>query len=62
MLADATTKPDTLRVQRTATINAPPEIPPHHMEITDTAEPTRATIKLDFLSPFEAHDTAVLLG
>ena len=106
VLLYATTKPDTLRVQRTATINAPPEkiyplITDFHrwtswspyervdpamkktysgapsgkgavyewsgnsavgqgrMEITDTAEPTRITVKVDFLSPFEAHDTAV---
>ncbi len=28
------------------------------MEITDTAPPSRITIKLDFLQPFEAHHTA----
>ena len=29
------------------------------MEITDTADPTRVDIKLDFLSPFEAHNVAI---
>src|SRR5262245_20716247 len=28
------------------------------MEITDTVEPSRVTIQLDFLKPFEAHNTA----
>ena len=28
------------------------------MEITDTAPPSKVTIKLDFLKPFEAHNTA----
>lgn len=28
------------------------------MEITDTAPPSRVTIKLDFFSPFEAHNVA----
>ena len=28
------------------------------MEITDTAQPSRVTIKLDFFSPFEAHNIA----
>jgi uncharacterized protein YndB with AHSA1/START domain len=28
------------------------------MEITDTAAPSKVTIKLDFLKPFEAHNTA----
>ena len=104
VLAYAATKPDSMRVERTTTINAPPEkihplindfhswtswSPFEHvdpamkktysgaasgkgavyewsgnrdvgqgrMEIVDT-EPTRITIKLDFLSPFEAHNTA----
>ena len=28
------------------------------MEITDTAQPSRVTIKLDFFTPFEAHNVA----
>jgi hypothetical protein len=30
------------------------------MEITDTSAPSRVTIKLDFLEPFEGHNTAEL--
>ena len=106
VLAYAATRPDSMRIQRTATINAPPEkifplisdfhnwtswSPYEHidpamkksysgapngdgavyewagnsdvgqgrMEITDTAAPTRVDIKLDFISPFEAHNVTV---
>ena len=106
LLAFAATRPDSMRIQRTATINAPPEkiyplisdfhnwtswSPYEHidpamkktysgppsgkgavyewagnsdvgqgrMEITDTAEPTRVTIKLDFIAPFEGHNVTV---
>ncbi len=34
------------------------EIGTGRMEILDTARPNRVTIKLDFLKPFEAHNTA----
>lgn len=101
----AATKPDTFRVQRSITIQAPPEkVFPHivdlkgwsawspwekkdpamkrtfgavtsgkgavyewsgdknvgkgRMEITDAAAPARIVIKLDFLEPFEAHNTS----
>src|ERR1041384_2065482 len=67
-------KPDTFRVQRAASIDAPPEknfflISDFHqwkgnrnvgsgrMEILD-APPERIVIKLDFISPFEAHNIA----
>jgi uncharacterized protein YndB with AHSA1/START domain len=105
VLAYAATKPNTMHVERTTTINAPPEkiypllsdfhswaswspyeridpamkktyggapsgkgavyewsgnsdVGQGRMEIVDTTEPTRVGIKLDFLSPFEAHNTA----
>ncbi|MFO0698189.1 MAG: SRPBCC family protein [Nitrospira sp.] len=105
ILIYAATKPNTLRVQRVATINAPPEtifsfITDFHqwlawspwekldpalkrtyggapsgkgalyewegnnqvgqgrMEITDTSPPSKVLIKLDFMKPFEAHNTA----
>ena len=107
LLCYAATKPDTFRVQRTTSINAPPEkifaiIDDFHnwgswspwekldpamkrtysgaasgqgavyawegndkvgagrMEITDSAPPSKVTIKLDFIKPFEAHDIAEL--
>ncbi|MGH8436021.1 MAG: SRPBCC family protein [Pseudomonas sp.] len=105
VLAFAATKPDTFRVQRTASIQAPPEeifaqiIDLHgwsawspyekkdpdmkrtfsgaatgkgaiyewagnsavgvgRMEITEATVPSKITIKLDFIKPFEAHNTA----
>ncbi|QCI67421.1 SRPBCC family protein [Phreatobacter stygius] len=105
ILIYAATRPDTFRVERTATIQAPPEKvfplindfqnwgawspwenkdpamkrsrsgPPAgkgtvyewegnkqvgqgRMEIIDTTPPSLITIKLDFLKPFEAHNTA----
>jgi uncharacterized protein YndB with AHSA1/START domain len=105
ILAYAATRPDTFRVQRTATIKAPPDkiFPPinefrnwsewspyekkdpamkrtmgattsgkgatyawdgdknvgeGHMEIVEVAPPLKVVIKLDFLRPFEAHNTA----
>jgi uncharacterized protein YndB with AHSA1/START domain len=105
VLAYAATKPPTFRVQRTATINAPPEkifalindlrgwgawspyekkdptmkrafrgqesgkgavyewdgdknVGKGRMEITDVSPPSKIVIKLDFLRPFEAHNTA----
>jgi uncharacterized protein YndB with AHSA1/START domain len=105
LLAYAATRPDTLHVQRAATVNAPPEaifplITDFHrwtawspyekrdpamtrtysgaaqgkgavyewegnsevgqgrMEITDTSDPSRVTIKLDFIKPFEGHNVA----
>jgi carbon monoxide dehydrogenase subunit G len=105
LLALAATKPDTFRVQRTATIKAPPEkifalvddfrrwnswspyetmdpamkrtlsgavsgkgavyewegnskVGQGRMEIADTSAPSKVMIKLDFLKPFEAHNTA----
>jgi hypothetical protein len=112
-LVIAATKPDTFRVQRATSINAPPEkifahindfhnwvawSPYEHldptmkktysgpasgkgavyewdgndkagagrMEITDTSPPSKVTIKLDFIKPFEAHNlvefTLVPLG
>ncbi|WP_199902557.1 SRPBCC family protein [Azospirillum sp. B4] len=104
ILGAASTRPDSFRIQRTATIKAPPEaiypfIADFHrwsawspwekmdpamtrtfggpdsgvgasyawrgnktvgegrMEITQAAEPTTVGIKLDFLKPFEAHNT-----
>jgi uncharacterized protein YndB with AHSA1/START domain len=101
----AAIKPDTFRVQRATTVNAPPEkifalindfhgwgawSPYEHrdpamkrsysgaasgkgavyewegnknvgkgrMEITDTSPPAKIVIKLDFISPFEAHNVA----
>jgi uncharacterized protein YndB with AHSA1/START domain len=101
----AAMKPDTFRVQRTATIKAPPDkifplinefrnwtewspyekkdpamkramgattggkgatyawdgdknVGQGRMEIIDTAPPSKVVIKLDFLRPFEAHNTA----
>jgi uncharacterized protein YndB with AHSA1/START domain len=105
VLVYAATKPDAFRVQRAATIQAPPErvfplindfsswrawspwekkdpdlkrtyagpasgkgavyewegnknVGQGRMEITDAAPPSRVTIRLDFLKPFEAHNTA----
>jgi len=105
LLAVAATKPDTFRVQRDVTINAPPdkvfpyiddfhkwtawspwekvdpemkrsysgsesdkgaiyqwngnnEVGEGRMEITDASAPSKIVIKLDFLKPFEAHNTA----
>ncbi len=105
VLAFAATKPDTFRVQRTASIQAPPEaifaqiIDLHgwsawspyekkdpdmqrtfsgaasgkgaiyewagnsevgvgRMEITQASAPSKITIQLDFIKPFEAHNTA----
>jgi uncharacterized protein YndB with AHSA1/START domain len=105
VLIFAATRPDTFRVQRSASIKAPPEkifpfisefdrwsawspyekrdpamkrtrsgpasgkgavygwegnsqVGAGRMEITDTAPPSRVVIKLDFLKPFEAHNTA----
>jgi len=105
LLGYAATKPDTFRVERAVSINAPPErifplvndfhswgswSPYEHrdpamkrtysgapsgkgavyewdgdsnvgqgrMEITETSPPAAVTIKLDFLEPFEGHNTA----
>ncbi len=105
VLIYATTRPDSFRVQRTATIQAPPEriypliedfrnwrswspyekldpgmkrsvagadrgkgatyawngnnnVGEGRMEITDAAHPRKVTIKLDFIRPFEGHNTA----
>lgn len=105
ILAFATTKPDTFRVERSTTIKAPPEkvyalindfhrwttwspyekkdpdmkrthsgaasgqgaiyewdgdknVGKGRMEITESAPASRIVIKLDFLAPFEAHNTA----
>jgi uncharacterized protein YndB with AHSA1/START domain len=105
ILAYAATRPDTFRVQRTATIKAPPDkifplinefrnwsewspyekkdpamkrtmgattsgkgatyawdgdknVGEGHMEIVEVAPPSKLVIKLDFLRPFEAHNTA----
>jgi uncharacterized protein YndB with AHSA1/START domain len=101
----AATKPDTFRVRRAATVNAPPDkifplindfhqwanwspwegkdpamkrsysgpasgrgtvyawegnknVGSGRMEITDASAPAKIVIKLDFLKPFEAHNTA----
>ncbi len=106
VFAYAATMPDTLHIQRTASIKAPPEkiyplitdfrrweswspyekvdpamkktysgaasgkgavyewdgnseVGQGRMEIIDTADPTRVTIKLDFMKPLEGHNTAV---
>ena len=105
ILALAATKPDSFRVQRTATINAPPdkvfpliddfkgwgawspyekrdpnmkrtfgqitkgkgavyawdgngEVGKGRMEITESTPASRVAIKLDFIEPFEGHNTA----
>lgn len=105
ILVFAATKPDTFRVQRSASINAPSEkifalindlhswvswspwekmdpaikrtysgaasgkgavyewegnreVGKGRMEITDTSSPSRVTIKLDFIKPFESHNIA----
>jgi uncharacterized protein YndB with AHSA1/START domain len=105
ILAYAATRPATFRVQRTATIKAPPDkifplinefrnwsewspyekkdpamkrtmggttsgkgatyawngdrnVGEGHMEIIEVAPPSKVVIKLDFLRPFEAHNTA----
>jgi uncharacterized protein YndB with AHSA1/START domain len=105
ILAYAATRPDTFRVQRTATIKAPPDkifplinefrnwsewspyekkdpamkrtmgattsgkgatyawdgdknVGEGHMEIVEVAPPSKVVIKLDFMRPFEAHNTA----
>jgi Polyketide cyclase / dehydrase and lipid transport len=105
LLAYAATRPDTLHVQRAASVKAPPEeifplISDFHrwtawspyeerdpamkrtysgaeqgkgavyewegnsevgqgrMEIMDTSDPSRVTIKLDFIKPFEGHNVA----
>jgi len=105
VLAYAATRPDTLHVQRSASVKAPPEeifplISDFHrwtawspwekrdpamkrtyggaaqgkgavyewegnsevgqgrMEITDASDPSRITIKLDFIEPFEGHNVA----
>src|SRR5207344_784877 len=104
-LAFAATKPDTFRVQRAASIKAPPEkifpllnelhnwsawspyekkdpamkrtfsgapsgkgavyewdgdsnVGKGRMEIIDAASPSKVVIKLDFIKPFEGHNTA----
>jgi len=108
VLGLAATKPDTFRVERSATIKAPPEkvylllndfhqwaqwspwerldpamqrshggapsgigatyawegnkkVGKGRMEIIDSVAPSKVTIKLDFLAPFEAHNTAEFL-
>ena len=105
VLAYAATRPDTLRVQRSASIKAPPDkifamindlkawaawspyekkdpamkrtfgaitagkgatyawqgdgnVGEGRMEIVESAPPNKVMIKLDFLKPFEAHNTA----
>jgi hypothetical protein len=105
VLAYAATRPDTFRIQRAASIEAPPEkifpliddfrnwgswspwekmdpalkraysgrpsgkgavyewegnnkVGKGRMEIMEAPSPSRVTIKLDFLKPFEAHNTA----
>ena len=105
LLVIAATRPDAFRIQRSASMKAPPEkIFPHindfhswtawspwekldpnlkrtysgpdngkgavyewegikkvgqgRMEITDASTPSKITIKLDFIKPFEAHNTA----
>jgi len=105
VLAFAATKPDSFRVQRTASIKAPPEkvfalindlkgwnawspyekkdpamkrtlsgaptgkgaiyewagnkeVGKGRMEITDAVPPSKVLIKLDFIEPFEGHNTA----
>ena len=105
VLGYAATKPDSLHVQRSATIKAPParvfplindfhswsawspyekvdpamkktytgpangkgavyewegnsQVGKGRMEITDTSDPSRVTIKLDFIKPFEGHNVA----
>jgi carbon monoxide dehydrogenase subunit G len=105
VLAYAATKPDTFKVQRSATIKAPADkifpfisdfhewtkwspyenrdpgmkrsyggaprgkgatyawdgnknVGAGHMEILDAPAPSRVTIKLDFIRPFEGHNTA----
>jgi uncharacterized protein YndB with AHSA1/START domain len=105
ILAYAATRSDTFRVQRTATIKAPPDkifplinefrnwnewspyekkdpamkrtmgattsgkgatyawdgdknVGEGHMEIVEVAPPSKVVIKLDFMRPFEAHNTA----
>jgi len=105
ILIYAATKPDTFRVQRTASIKAPPDkifplindlhawsawspyekkdpamkrtfsgapsgkgavyewdgdknVGKGRMEITDSASPSKVIIKLDFIKPFEGHNTA----
>jgi uncharacterized protein YndB with AHSA1/START domain len=105
VLGVAATKPDAFRVERTASIKAPPEkifalindlhgwgawspyekkdpamkrtfsgpasgkgavyewdgnknVGKGRMEITETSPPSRILIKLDFISPFEGHNTA----
>lgn len=105
LLGYAATRPDSFRIQRTATIKAPPakvfalindfnswrawspwekkdpamkrtmgdiaagigasyawdgnrEVGKGRMEIVEASPPSRLTIKLDFIKPFEAHNTA----
>jgi uncharacterized protein YndB with AHSA1/START domain len=105
VLGYASTRPDTFRIERAATIQAPPDrifplindfrnwtrwspwekmdpalkrtysgapsgpgavyewegnkkVGKGRMEIVDAPPPSRVTIKLDFLKPFEAHNTA----
>lgn len=105
VLAYAATKPDTFRVQRTTSIQAPPDeifpliadlrgwtawspyetkdpemkraysgaasgrgavyawdgdrnVGKGRMEIVEASSPSKIVVKLDFLSPFEAHNTA----
>jgi uncharacterized protein YndB with AHSA1/START domain len=105
VLIYAATKPDTFRIQRAMSVNAPPEkvfalindfrrwtvwspwekmdpalqrtysgtasgqgavyawegnrkVGAGRMEITDAPSPSKVTIKLDFLRPFEAHNVA----
>lgn len=105
VLLYAATRPDSMHIERTAVVNAPPEkIFPHindfkqwtawspfekldpdmkktysgaergrgavyewagnsqagqgRMEITDSVEPSRVRIKLDFIAPFEGHNVA----
>ena len=108
VLGLAVTQPDTFRVERSATIKAPPEkvyrllndfhqwpqwspwermdpamqrthggaqngigatyawegnkkVGKGRMEIVESVPPSKVTIKLDFLAPFEAHNTAEFL-
>ena len=105
VLGYAATRPDSMHVQRSATIKAPPDrifplindfhswstwspyekldpamkttysgpasgkgavyewegnsqVGQGRMEITDTSDPSRVTIKLDFIKPFEGHNVA----
>jgi hypothetical protein len=59
VLVLAARKPDRFRVQRSASIAAPPaKVGTGRMEIVESSAPSKVAIQLDFLKPFEGHNIA----